>query len=407
MVCWNQRINWEDNNAPKTYLLSCPTMTKWITIIFIIVIIYRTVNLIGDGLPMFKLTKTLCFISLSLLPFAMTKANDVMPAALMQLDDSFSHHVLVAEKSTHQLHLFQNDNGQPRLIKTVQMATGKKSGDKIFQGDHRTPEGVYQMTEFLTHEDLIKRHGKAGEIYGVGAFVMNYPNPMDEADGKTGGGIWIHSTNDETRIDKGLDSRGCVVTANVDLIDLAKYIELNRTSVVVVHNLNYLKKDAWEMERKSLQTTVETWAKAWQDEDIETYLKQYDHKRFKDRTRGSYGPFSTYKRAVFQAPGKPEIRLSDISIMKANDYAVVTFIQDYSATNLSDIGKKLLYLKKNEYYEWKIVSEIWTKQGLENMTDSQAKVAFQPSMRFFNTLNPEQIMEITPASASSNQSASN
>ncbi len=334
-------------------------------------------------------------------------AEELMPAALMQLDSSFSHHVIVAEKSTHQLHLFQNDNGFPKLIKTVQMATGKKSGDKIFQGDHRTPEGVYQMTEFLTHEDLIKRHGKAGEIYGVGAFVMNYPNPMDKAEGKTGGGIWIHSTNDETRIDKGLDSRGCVVTANVDLIDLAKYIELNRTSVIVVHHMNYLKKTAWEMEKSKLKNTVEAWAKAWQDEDIETYLKQYDQNRFNDNIRGNYGQFATYKRAVFSAPGKPEVQISDMSIMSANGYAVVSFIQDYRASNLADVGKKLLYLKKNEYYEWKIVAEVWTKHGLENLDDLQNKVAFQPSMRFFNTLNPAQIMEITPANSSNNQSASN
>tara|TARA_R110000868_G_scaffold204946_3_gene453168 strand:+ start:34719 stop:35768 length:1050 start_codon:yes stop_codon:yes gene_type:complete len=344
----------------------------------------------------------------SLLAWPMAQAAEVFPAPLLQLDDKFSHHVLVAEKSTHQLHLFQNDNGRPKLVKTVQMATGKKAGDKIFQGDHRTPEGVYQMTEFLTHEDLIKRHGKAGEIYGVGAFVMNYPNPIDEREGKTGGGIWIHSTNDETRIDKGLDSRGCVVTANVDLIELAKYIELNRTSVVVVHNLSYLKSDAWESERANIVKTVSTWATAWQSEDLKTYLDQYDRKQFSDKIRGNYSAFSQYKKAVFSSPGTPEVNLSNISIMMANGYAVATFIQDYKASNLADIGKKLLYLKKNEYYEWKIVSEIWTKNGIEPSEEELNKVAFQPSMRFFKTLNPEQIMEIIPANATSaTQSASN
>tara|TARA_R110000868_G_scaffold226115_13_gene478653 strand:- start:3872 stop:4999 length:1128 start_codon:yes stop_codon:yes gene_type:complete len=367
---------------------------------------FQTVNSIGDGLPMIKLTKTLAFVSL--LSWGSAQAADVLPAPLLQLDDKFSHHVLVAEKSTHQLHLFQNDNGRPKLVKTVQMATGKKAGDKIFQGDHRTPEGVYQMTEFLTHEDLIKRHGKAGEIYGVGAFVMNYPNPMDEVEGKTGGGIWIHSTNDETRIDKGLDSRGCVVTANVDLIELAKYIELNRTSVVVVHNLNYLKSEAWESERTNIKKTVSDWAQAWQDEDINTYLQQYDKKLFTDKSRGNYNSFAQYKKAVFSAPGKPQVTLTNLSIMMANGYAVATFVQDYKATNLADIGKKLLYLKKNEYYEWKIVSEVWTKNGIEPSEEELNKVAFQPSMRFFKTLNPEQIMEIIPASASSGtQSASN
>lgn len=344
---------------------------------------------------MHKLTKILASLFLTAATSAV--AADLMPAPLMLLDDKFSHHVLVAEKSTHQLHLFQNDGGNPKLVKTFQMATGKKAGDKIFQGDHRTPEGVYQLTEFLTHEDLIKRHGKAGEIYGVGAFVMNYPNPVDRREGKTGGGIWIHSTNDETRIDKGLDSRGCVVTANADLIDIAKYIELNRTSIVVVHNLNFLKRDTWESEREKILKMVNQWVGAWQTEDIDGYLASYDQKHFFDDNRGNYQAFSQYKKAVFQAPGKPEVDLKNTSIMIANGYAVVSFIQDYKATNLADIGKKFLYLKKNDYYEWKIVSEVWTKHGVDTLEEQETRVAFQPSMRFFKTSNPDQIMEIIPA----------
>lgn len=353
-----------------------------------------------------ELTKILAFTLLTAAKIVV--ADELMPAPLMLLDDTFSHHVLVAEKSTHQLHLFKNESGKPKLVKTFQMATGKKAGDKIFQGDHRTPEGVYQLTEFLTHEDLIERHGKTGEIYGVGAFVMNYPNPVDRREGKTGGGIWIHSTNDETRIDKGLDSRGCVVTANADLIDVAKYIELNRTSIVVVHNLNFLKRDTWESEREKILGMVNKWVASWQSEDINGYLSSYSKNLFFDDNRGDYNEFSRYKKAVFQAPGTPEIELKNLSIMMANDYAVVSFIQDYKASNLADVGKKLLYLKKDDYYDWKIVSEVWTKQGIDTLEEHETRVAFQPSMRFFKTSNPDQIMEIIPATGrTAAQSASN
>ena len=49
-------------------------------------------------------------------------------------------------------------------------------------------------------------------------------------------GIWLHSTNDETRIDKGLDSRGCVVAANNDLKEIAQFVELDKTNIVIVHD---------------------------------------------------------------------------------------------------------------------------------------------------------------------------
>ena len=68
---------------------------------------------------------------------------------------------------------------------------------------------------------------------------MNYPNIIDKRSGKTGGGIWLHSTNDETRIEKGLDSRGCIVTTNKELIEISNFIELNKTPIIVVENINF------------------------------------------------------------------------------------------------------------------------------------------------------------------------
>lgn len=317
-------------------------------------------------------------------------AEDYMPENILQMDSFFTHHLLVAEKSTHSLHLFENNNGIPKLVKTFQMATGKKAGDKLFQGDHRTPEGIYHFTEFLTHDQLIKRHGKAGEIYGVGAFVLNYPNPIDERQGKTGGGIWLHSTNDETRIEKGLDSRGCIVAHNGNLINISQYIELNRTNVIVVHNLKYLPLKTWEKNKEEMLSIVNDWVDAWSNEDIERYASHYSQKEFHDGIRGGLSSYKAYKKAVFQAPGQPVIRLEDISISTAEDYAVVTFKQNYESTTIKDIGKKTLYLKKDQYYKWKIVSENWTKHGIEESQDQH--VAFQPKMRFFTTTNPSQIL---------------
>ena len=315
------------------------------------------------------------------------------PEGLLLMDSYFNHHVIVAEKSTHKLYLYTQENGYPKRIKEIQMATGKKAGNKIFQGDHRTPEGVYHFNQFLTHQDLIKRHGKEGNIYGVGAFVMNYPNPIDQILGKTGGGIWLHSTNDETRIEKGLDSRGCVVTANTNLIDLSQYIELNKTAIVVTHEMKYLSREAWLQKRKKLMNTVLTWVEAWRNEDIKDYLKAYHPELFVDPARGSFKEFSQYKRSVFWGPGKPKIELDYISILISNNYATVTFKQYYESKTIQDVGKKTLYLKQDGFYDWKIVSERWTKDGLEKPLEmNDDKMAFRPSNRFFETDDPSRIL---------------
>lgn len=303
-------------------------------------------------------------------------AQDFYPSNILMMDDKFAHHIILVEKATHKLHLYENSAGMPKLIKTFNTATGKFKGDKLINGDHKTPEGIYTIYEFLSKEELLRRHGKYAEIYGAGAFPMDYPNFMDERAGKTGGGIWLHSTDDDNRIYKGLDSKGCVVLQNADLKDISQFIQLDHTPIIVVQDILYLSKLTWERNRQDLSDAVSKWAKAWQTKDFDTYISSYDPQRFHDRSKGGYASYKAYKKAVFSRPDSPSIKIDFISIMSNLDYAVVHLQQDYRSSIINDIGKKTLYLKKDANYEWKIVGEVWSKAGNEN-------VAFTPSKRYF------------------------
>lgn len=336
------------------------------------------------------------------LPFAiaflffsqLTLSKDFTPAPLIQLDSLYSHHVLIAEKATHRLHLFQqNPQRGPVLIKTYQMATGKKAGDKTFQGDFRTPEGIYEFATFLTHQDLIKRHGKTGEIYGVGAFVMNYPNPIDQMEGKTGGGIWLHSTNDESRLDKGLDSRGCIVTSNKDLIEIGKFLELQKTPIIVTHRLNYLDSVSMEIKKKEVLEFLESWRHSWEEENHQEYIDHYAND-FTDPVRGNLTAFKNYKKRVFSGPGQPKIELDKISVLASDSYILAVFHQHYESHSIQDVGKKVLYLKKDPFYRWKIVSEKWSKIDAPQISEENKgpSLAFRPSQRFFTSSDPRTIL---------------
>jgi len=175
------------------------------------------------------------------------------PANLLRLDEKFSHHILIVEKSTHRLHLYYNDNGFPRYIKSYPIVTGKTSGNKKNKGDRKTPEGIYQLVGFLSEDNLFEKYGEEGKQYGIGAFVLNYPNAMDIRNQKTGGGVWLHSTDEETRISKGLDSRGCVVVANSDLRDISQYVELNSSQIVIVQDLYFLREETWSKNQKKIE----------------------------------------------------------------------------------------------------------------------------------------------------------
>ncbi len=317
-----------------------------------------------------------------LLTFTATAvAQDYLPSAIYQMDSKFGHHVLVVEKSTHTLHLYGNENQIPKLVKSYKIATGKKTGNKAIQGDKKTPEGIYHFRRFHSGTELVNKYGEAGLIYGAGAFTMNYPNEIDRRKNKTGGGIWLHSTDDDSRVSKGLDSKGCVVAVDADLKDISQYIDLGNTSIVVTQNIHYLKKSTWMKNKEKITKTVVDWATAWKNKDFNKYIDQYSRTDFIHPYKGSFKPFRFYKKAIFKRPEVPQISFRHISILNFDSYAVVSMEQDYKSQLVQDIGKKTLYLKRDKNYNWKIVSEQWTK--LPNKTN----IAFVPGMRFFTEDN--------------------
>lgn len=303
--------------------------------------------------------------------------ENFLPSNILMMDPQYAHHVILVEKATHQLHVFENNNSYPKLVKTYNIATGKMKGDKSNNGDHKTPEGIYTLQEFLSKEELKRRHGDYAKIYGAGAFPMNYPNFIDNREKDGGGGIWLHSTDDDNRIYKGLDSKGCVVVQNADLKEIGQYIELRHTPIIVVQDIFHLSKKTWERNRKDIHEAVEKWYKAWQSKDFDTYISSYDQDRFWDRSHGNYSGYKSYKRNVFARPDRPQIKFDFISILANEKYAVVHLQQDYKSSIINDIGKKTLYLMKDSNYDWKIVGEQFEK------TTTTREMAFAPQNRYF------------------------
>lgn len=323
-----------------------------------------------------KLRRFLTLV-LSLISFEIY-AENFLPSNIYLMDQNFAHHILLVEKSTHSLFVYENQNGTPKLVKRYDSATGKYKGNKKVQGDRKTPEGIYTLRKFHSSNQLLDKYGDYAKIYGAGAFTTNYPNVMDSRRGKTGGGIWLHSTDDNSRVSKGLDSKGCVVVVDDDLKDVSQFIDLENTPMVIVQDLNFLKKETWTANKSELETFVESWANAWREKDFRKYIDSYSKESFYSDSKGNYSAYKKYKRAVFSRKDKPEIFFSNISIMTQGEYAVVQMQQDYNSAVISDVGKKTLYLVKDANYNWKIAAEHWSK-----IDGPKERLAFIPSMRFF------------------------
>ena len=98
-------------------------------------------------------------------------------------------HVILVEKSTQKLYLYDRDY---KIVREFHVTTGQRPGDKKKIGDLRTPEGVYFFTVVKDDSELLPE-------YGVMALPINYPNLIDTVLRKGGNGIWLHATDQPTR----------------------------------------------------------------------------------------------------------------------------------------------------------------------------------------------------------------
>jgi lipoprotein-anchoring transpeptidase ErfK/SrfK len=106
------------------------------------------------------------------------------------------------------------------------VATGKNYGNKIKQGDSKTPEGVFTINEIVDastwSHDFKDGLGTIEGAYGPNFIRLNIPNQK---------GIGIHGTHDNSSIGKRI-SEGCIRLNNNDLIKLVNNIKNNAVVVI-------------------------------------------------------------------------------------------------------------------------------------------------------------------------------
>ncbi len=247
-------------------------------------------------------------------------------------------------------------DGERKLIDVFDCKTGKNRGDKIEEGDHKTPEGIYYFVEKYNRCKIVRMVGKTKAYeYGEMAFVTNFPNYIDKLNNKNGGGIWLHGTDEPFYETSSLDTRGCVVTTNETIKKINTYIQLRKTPVIIVEELNFFTKTDYESYKKETLGMIESWRSSWEEKRIDDYIKHYSED-FKDRGR-SLSQYKNYKaNQIFKNVKINHIKLDNITLLKYKDSMIAQFIQDYSASNMKSKNIKTLYFVKGDN-SWEIIAE--------------------------------------------------
>lgn len=140
---------------------------------------------------------------------------------------------LLIDKSNYRLYLYEDT----KLLKVYKVVFGSNDlGDKLMQGDKKTPEGTFRI--------MAKRIDKRWNRF----MLLDYPNEEAErkfdyrkarhqipAGAKIGGGIGIHGSRPGVQL--GIDLRvnwtdGCIGMKNADVDELYRIIKIG-TPVVI------------------------------------------------------------------------------------------------------------------------------------------------------------------------------
>lgn len=265
-------------------------------------------------------------------------------------------HVIVIDTDKSRLYVYQNEDGKLKYLNDFYVTVGKNGLEKQSEGDKRTPLGVYFTSAKLTQP--------LSDLYGDGAYPLNYPNEWDKMHQRKGSGIWLHGTPRDTYSRPPRASDGCIVLTNQDLKSLGSILSLGKTPVIIAKSINWLndqentKAEASEQEKQALDTSIAQWLSDWREQDTTQYLSHYS--RDFSSNGINYQQWAEHKSRVQAAKSDIKIDISNMSMFtypgSTKKLVVVDFTQNFKSAHLNNRMQKRQYWLYEDH-TWKIVYE--------------------------------------------------
>jgi murein L,D-transpeptidase YafK len=251
------------------------------------------------------------------------------------------------------LYVYQNDQGQAKLVSDYYLTIGSEGFGKRVEGDNKTPVGVYRVTRFIDPATL-------PDLYGSGAFPINYPNKLDRAKQRTGYGIWLHGTPSNTYARAPWASEGCFVLSNEDFEHIQQYIDADKqTPVVLADRVDWITEQQLVTQRAEYLAVIEAWRQSWESLDTPAYLNFYARDEF-NFGQGGYAPWAKRKVQINKAKTFVQVQTDLHGVFRypgETDMFVVYFTQHYLSNNSASKTVKQQYWQKDASGAWHIIYE--------------------------------------------------
>ncbi len=274
----------------------------------------------------------------------------LLPAPLLRLADN-QRRVVVVDTNHSRLYLFENQAGKAKLVQDFYVSIGQNGIGKQREGDKRTPIGVYFVTGRIEPEEL-------PDLYGRGAFPVNYPNEWDKRLGRTGYGIWLHGVPAATysRVPKA--SEGCLAIANSDLNAIWRDLDISNTPVIISDTLDWVDNRDLDQRSSGFAKVFREWRRDWESRNVDAYATHYSL----DFNGGgkNYAGWVKHKRRINSRKRFIQVDVNNLSVFGypgEQDLLVVTFDQNYRSDNYANRVTKRQYWRREADGIWRIIFE--------------------------------------------------
>jgi murein L,D-transpeptidase YafK len=252
----------------------------------------------------------------------------------------YKEYLILASKKKKSILVYKIKEKNPIIYKKIPALFGAINGDKQYEGDKKTPIGIY---DFIAR--LNRGNKNLAEKFGPLAFVTTYPNLMDKLIyKKTGHGIWLHGKpkNSETK----MDTLGCVAIDNNELSNLGDMIDYKK-AILIISQDKYAKSSKKEI--ALLLANLYMWRHSWIVNDFTNYISFYDD-NFRRYDNKSLNQFSKFKKKIFKKNRVKEILFSKINIIPyiqsdGRKMFKISFYEKYKSQYYKFNGQKNLYVE--------------------------------------------------------------
>lgn len=278
------------------------------------------------------------------------KNGAMLPSNLIALGES-EPYALVVDLELSRMYVLAKMGGGLRIVDDYYVSGGKEGPEKHREGDRRTPLGVYFIQEHIPGSRL-------PNLYGWGAFTLDYPNPLDRRLGKTGHGIWLHGNPTGTFSRPPQDSDGCVTMHNKDLEALAPLLKRGNVPVVIARRVAWADPGDLDMVREKMLDMLEAWRSDWESLNSDAYLTHYSPE-FRSGSQ-NHAAWARHKRRVNAEKSEIRVHLANVNLFEYPEtpgVMVATFTQDYWSDNFQSSSRKRQFWKHEADGQWRIIYE--------------------------------------------------